>query len=448
MAQPVPPVSSFGRSSDACRVSRRKFLAGAAAALAAPYVVPASVFGAGGRAPPSKRIAIGSIGVGGRGSGHVNTMLHRGDAQILAVCDPFEKKRQGARKRAESRYADLAAKGEYKGCLATSDFRELLARPDIDAVIIASPENWHPLHAAMAAAAGKDIYCEKALSLTVAEGRALCEAVRRHGRVFQIGTQQRSSRNFRFACELARNGYLGRVHTVEVGVPGGRALPTAKPKPVPPGLDYDMWLGPAKYTPYNDLKCSFNWYFIYDYCAGWIQSWGVHHVDIALWGAPSLGEKPLEIEGTAVFPKEGLANTSITWQVKARTPDGLTLSFSDNKHHKQGCRFIGTEGWVHVSRGGIQAEPASLLKATIKPGEEHLVVSGSHHGNWLECIETRRDPVATVETGHAATTLTIVSDIATRLGRKVTWNWQAERFENDDAANRMLSRPMRPPWTM
>jgi len=448
MTRHVPPVLSFDGTGDARRTSRRRFLAGAAAALAAPYVVPASVFGAGDRAPPSRRVGIGSIGVGGRGGGHVNTMLHRGDAQVLAVCDPFQSKREGARKRAESRYADLAGKGEYKGCLATSDFRELLARPDIDAVIIASPENWHPLHAAMAAAAGKDIYCEKALSLTVAEGRALCQAVRRYSRVFQIGTQQRSSRNFRFACELARNGYLGRVHTVEVGVPGGRALPTAQPKPVPPGLDYDMWLGPAKVTPYNDLKCSYNWYFIYDYCVGWIQSWGVHHVDIALWGAPDLARKPLEIEGAAVFPQEGLANTSITWQVKARTADGLTLSFSDNKHHPQGCRFIGTEGWVHVNRGGIRAEPASLLKAAIKPGEEHLYVSGSHHGNWMECIETRRDPVAPVEAGHAATTLTIVSDIATRLGRKVRWNWQAERFENDDAANRMLSRPMRPPWIM
>ena len=448
MTRHVPPVLSFDGTGDARRTSRRRFLAGAAAALAAPYVVPASVFGAGDRAPPSRRVGIGSIGVGGRGGGHVNTMLHRGDAQVLAVCDPFQSKREGARKRAESRYADLAGKGEYKGCLATSDFRDLLARPDIDAVIIASPENWHPLHAAMAAAAGKDIYCEKALSLTVAEGRALCDAVRRYSRVFQIGTQQRSSRNFRFACELARNGYLGRVHTVEVGVPGGRALPTAQPKPVPPGLDYDMWLGPAKVTPYNDLKCSYNWYFIYDYCVGWIQSWGVHHVDIALWGAPDLARKPLEIEGTAVFPQEGLANTSITWQVKARTADGLTLSFSDNKHHPQGCRFIGTEGWVHVNRGGIRAEPASLLKAAIKPGEEHLYVSGSHHGNWMECIETRRDPVAPVEAGHAATTLTIVSDIATRLGRKVRWNWGTERFEGDDAANRMLSRPMRPPWIM
>jgi len=448
MAQPVPAVPGNVKSHDAGRTSRRRFLAGAAAALAAPYVVPASVLGADGRAPPSRRVGIGSIGVGGRGSGHVNTMLHRGDAQVLAVCDPFQNKREAARKQAEARYADLAARGEYKGCLATSDFREVLARPGVDAVIIASPENWHPLHAAMAAAAGKDIYCEKALSLTVAEGRALCDAVRRYGRVFQTGTQQRSSRNFRFACELARNGYLGRLHTVEVGVPGGRALPTAQPKPVPPGLDYDMWLGPAKYTPYNDLKCSYNWYFIYDYCVGWIQSWGVHHVDIALWGAPSLARDPLEVEGTAVFPEEGLANTSLTWRVKARTPDGLTLSFSDNGHHPQGCRFIGEVGWVHVNRGGIRAEPTSLLKGAIMPGEEHLYESSSHHGNWMECIETRRDPVAPVEDGHAATTLTIVSDIATRVGRKVRWNWQAERFENDDVANRMLSRPMRPPWTM
>lgn len=447
MTRHVPPVLSFDGTGDARRTSRRRFLAGAAAALAAPYVVPASVFGAGDRAPPSRRVGIGSIGVGGRGGGHVNTMLHRGDAQVLAVCDPFQSKREGARKRAESRYADLAGKGEYKGCLATSDFRELLARPDIDAVIIASPENWHPLHAAMAAAAGKDIYCEKALSLTVAEGRALCQAVRRYSRVFQIGTQQRSSRNFRFACELARNGYLGRVHTVEVGVPGGRALPTAQPKPVPPGLDYDMWLGPAKVTPYNDLKCSYNWYFIYDYCVGWIQSWGVHHVDIALWGAPDLARKPLEIEGTAVFPQEGLANTSITWQVKARTADGLTLSFSDNKHHPQGCRFIGTEGWVHVSRKeGLDANPKSLPDSRIGSDEIHLYRSDDHKQNFIDCVHSRADTVAPVEVAHRSVAIGLLGTIAMKLGRKLKWDPKGEQFAGDDEANRLLYRPMRNPW--
>jgi predicted dehydrogenase len=295
---------------------------------------------------------------------------------------------------------------------------------------------------------GKDVYCEKAMTLTVAEGRAVVDAVRRHGRVFQLGTQQRSGGNFRFACELARNGYLGKVHTVQVGVPGGRSLPNAPPSPVPPDLDYEMWLGPAPEKPYNKIKCSYNWYFIFDYCVGWIQSWGVHHVDIAQWGAPSLREGKIDVEGTATFPTDGLADTSISWQVVFTKPDGLKFSFTDNRKHPQGCRFIGDEGWVHVNRGGIKAEPASLLKTALKPSDEHLYRSGSHHGNWLECIRTRRDPVADVEQGHTATSLTLIADITTRLGRKLTWDWDAETFVGDAAANRMLHRPMRAPWVL
>lgn len=430
------------------RLSRRGFLAGAAAALAAPYVVPASALGADGRAAPSERIGIGVFGLGDRGTSHLRGLIQNAGVQVLAVCDPLENKREAARKFAETAYAARAAKGEYKGCLATSDFRQVLARPDVDAIVIAAPEFWHGLMGAGAVAAGKDVYGEKALTLTIAEGRALVSAVRRHARIYQVGTQQRSDRNFRFACELARNGYLGKVHTVKVAVPGGRALPNAEPKPVPPGLDYEMWLGPAPWTPYNDLKCSFNWYFIYDYCIGWIQSWGVHHVDIALWGQPSLHASTLEVEGTAVFPKEGLADTSITWKVQARTPEGLLLVFSDDAAQPHGCRFEGDKGWVHVVRGGIKAEPESLLKEPFKPSDERLYESRDHHANFLECIRTRRDPVSPVESGHAATTLTIVADIATRLGRKLTWDWKAEKFIGDEAANRYLSRPMRAPWSM
>ena len=315
-------------------------------------------------------------------------------------------------------------------------------------MFIAAPENWHALMAAAAVRAGKDVYCEKAMSLTVAEGRALVEAVRRSGRIFQIGTQQRSDRNFRFACELARNGYLGKVHTVRVSVPGGQALPNAAPKPVPPGLDYEMWLGPAPWTPYNDLKCSFNWYFMADYCKGWIESWGVHHIDIALWGMPSLMASTLEIGGTAVFPTDGLANCSYKWDIAMTAADGLKVRYTDDSTAPHGVRFEGDKGWVHVVRGGIQAEPASLLKLNLRPADEHLYESNDHHGNFFECVRTRRDPVAPVEGGHAATTLTLVSDIATRLGRKVTWDWRKEQFVGDEAANRMLSRAMRSPWTM
>ena len=425
-------------------MSRRRFLGGAAASIAAPYVVPATSLGGGGRAAPSERIALGFIGTGGRGSGHVGSLLGRGETQVLAVCDANKPKADANKKRVDARYGSAAG----GGCLACGDFRELLARDDIDAVVIASPEHWHALHASRAAAAGKDVYCEKALSLTVDEGRRLCRAVGRYGTVFQVGTQQRSGRNFRFACELARNGYLGELRRVEVGVPGGRALPNAPPAPVPPELDYDLWLGPSPVTPYNKLKCTYNWYFIYDYCAGWIESWGVHHCDIALWGAPELLESPLEVEGTATFPDDGIANTSITWRVTYTAPGGAVFSFTDNRRHPQGCRFIGSEGWVHVSRGGIRAEPAGLLKVALKPGDEHLYVSGNHHGNFLECIRSRRDCVAPVEAGHRATAITLVGDIATRLGRKLRWDWKTERFVGDEAANRMLRRPMRSPWSL
>ncbi|HUT25277.1 MAG TPA: Gfo/Idh/MocA family oxidoreductase, partial [Sumerlaeia bacterium] len=261
----TPEVSSAGvpkKRRDA--LSRRGFLARSAAAAASVSLVPASALGLGGKTAPSERIGVGVIGMGGRGSGHLDALLGRPEVQILAVCDPYRSKREGAKKRAEDHYARTRSLGgAYKGCEATSDFRKVLAREDVDAVVIAAPEFWHGLIMAGAAKAGKDVYGEKALTLTVAEGRAVCDAVRRHGRVFQVGTQQRSDRNFRFACELARNGYLGTLRAVQVGVPGGRALPIPATKAPPDDLDYDMWLGPAPLTPYNDLKCTYNWYFIY-----------------------------------------------------------------------------------------------------------------------------------------------------------------------------------------
>ena len=435
-------------SSKCAGPSRRRFLEGAAVGIAAPYFVPSSVLGAEGRAPASDRLRTGHIGVGGQGSGHFGGCVGNGALQVMAACDPYKSKREARQKQANDRYADAIGKGTYKGCDAYADFREVVTRDDIDAVFIASPEFWHALHAIWAMRHGKDVFCEKAMTLTLYESQAVREAVRRHARVYQLGTQQRSDRNFRFAAELALNGYLGKLNTVNVAVPGGRALPVAQPAPVPPGLDYEMWLGPAPEKPYNDVKCSFNWYFIYDYCIGWIGSWGVHHIDIALWGAPIFCTKPIEVQGTAVFPTEGLADTSISWKVDVVAENGLRMLFTDEGQQPHGVRFEGDQGWVHVVRGGIQAQPESLLKVTLKPDDEHLYVSNDHHGNFLECIRTRRDPVSNVEAGHAATTMTIVSDIATRLSRKLVWDWKAQRFVNDEVANSMLRRPMRSPWTL
>lgn len=430
------------------RSSRRRFLAGAAGVLAAPCFVPGAALGMNGRAPANDRVRTGHIGLGGRGSGLAGAFIGDPTTQVMAMCDPFQSKRERAQQRANARYAEDIGKGTYKGCDAYSDFRDLVTRDDIDAVTIASPEFWHALHSVWAMRHGKDVYCEKAMTLTVYESQAVREAVRRHGRVFQLGTQQRSDRNFRFAAELAFNGYLGKLHTVKVAVPGGRSLAVGEPAQPPPELDYEMWLGPAPYTPFNSIKCSYNWYFIYDYCIGWIGSWGVHHIDSALWGAPVFARGPIQMEGTAVFPTEGLANTSITWKVNVLAEDGTRMVFTDDRTQPHGVRFEGDRGWVHVVRGGIQAEPASLSKVVLKPNDVRLYESRSHHGNFLECIRTRRDPVSNVDSGFAATVMTIVSDITTRLGRKLTWDWTTEQFADDEIANSMLRRPMRSPWTL
>lgn len=429
--------------------SRRRFLGAAAAGIAAPYFVHGSVLGAEGRAAPSDRLRTGHIGVGGQGSGHFGACVGNPALQVMAACDPYESKRESNRSKANARYAEQIEKGTFKGCDAYADFRDLVTRDDIDAVFIASPEFWHALHAIWAMRYGKDVYCEKAMTLTLYESQAVRDTVRRHRRVYQLGTQQRSDRNFRFAAELALNGYLGKVHTVKVAVPGGSAaLPIAQPKPAPPGIDYEMWLGPAPWKPYTDTHCSFNWYFIYDYCIGWIGSWGVHHIDSALWGAPAFHTGKVEIEGTAKFPEQGMGNCSYSWRVNLLAENGQRMFFTDDGGQPHGVRFEGDQGWVHVVRGGIKAEPESLLRLSLKPADIHLYESHSHHGNFFDCIRTRRDPVSDVDAGFRATVTTIIADIATRVGRKVTFDWTAERFVNDDVANSYLRRPMRSPWTL
>jgi len=420
-------------------ISRRTFLAGSAAAIALPTVIPGSALGKDGKTPASDRIGTGHIGVGGRGSGHVGGFLGRSDAQVIAVSDPYKSKCANNVARANKR---------YKGVKAFQDHRELLALKDVDAVVIASPENWHALHSIHAVKAGKDVYCEKAISLTVAEGRAMVKAVRRYGKILQVGTQQRSDARFRLACQLVRNGYLGKVRTVKVGVPGGRQLPTMPAKKPPADIDYDMWLGPARYTPYTDKKCTFNWYFMQDYCAGWIQSWGVHHCDIALWGLPQLGKGKIKAGGTAKFPTDGPANTSITWNTKIVAEDGTVMTFCSNNEagHPQGVRFEGDKGWVHVRRGAIKASSPALLQTVFKPSDEKLYVSTNHHNNFFDCIRTRRDPAAAIEAGHTATAISLVADVATRLKREVTFDWDKEKFVKEPAGDKMLDRPMRTPW--
>jgi predicted dehydrogenase len=420
-------------------ISRRDFLTAATAAIALPAVIPGSALGKDGATAASDRITTGHIGLGNRGSGHLGGFLSRKDAQVVAVCDPYKSKCEKSKARVDK---------AYKGCGTYQDHRELLGRKDIDAIVIASPENWHALHAIHSMQSGRDVYCEKAISLTVAEGRAMCKAVRRYRRVLQVGTQQRSDARFRLACQLVRNGYLGKVHQVKIGVPGGRSLKTMPAKDTPPDIDYKMWLGPAPWSPYTDEKCTFNWYFMQDYCAGWIQSWGVHHCDIAMWGLPQLGKGLIKAGGTATFPTEGPANTSITWNTKITAADGTVMSFCSNeeKGHPQGVRFEGDKGWLHVRRGSIKASSPALLQTAFGVSDEKLYVSTDHHKNFLDCIRTRKDPAASIEAGHRATAVSLVADIATRLKREVTFDWDKEKFIKDPDADKMLTRSMTAPW--
>jgi len=396
-----------------------------------------------GRPAPSNRITLGFIGAGGMATGHLNPLLALPEVQVVAVCDVHGGRRDVMVKRVHAKYGNT-------DCTGYNDFRDLLARPDVDAVLIATPDHWHALQVIAAAKAGKHIYSEKPFCRTIAEGRAMCEAVWRHGVVFQHGTQQRSSGQFRLACELVRNGRIGKLHTVRVASPGGRKGSKGELKPVPEHFDYDFWLGPAPFAPYSPERVDkSHWYFMEDYSAGgFISGFGIHHVDIAQWGMGTELTGPVEIEGTGVFPDEGLCDTPITWHVEYHFGSGPRVIYTTGHEAPLGVTFEGTDGTVYINRGEMWTKPESLAKELIGPDEIHLYQSPNHHRNWLECIRTGRETVAPVEVGHRSQTICCLSDIATRVGRKLKWDPKAERIPGDDTANRLLSRAMREPWSV
>ncbi len=435
------------------KMNRRKFLhraaAIASASLTVPYLVPASALGKDGQVAPSNRITIGSIGVGSMGQVDVKGLMREEGVQILAVCDVFQQRRDATKELVDTNYGN-------QDCIAYGDFREVLERDDIDAVSITTQDHWHALIATAAAKAGKDIHCQKPLGVTVQESQAIRDAVRRHGRVFQTGTQQRSERNFRFACELARNGYLGRIHTIEVASPGPMykrmyQQPTT-PEPIPDGFDFEMYQGPAKARPYNGGLWAWpDWYLIRDYCVGFICNWGVHHLDIANWGCPTVTSEPCELKFTGHYRDDGLTDNINDWTGEFRYESGLRMAFSDNDNpNEQGCRFRGDEGWVLVDRGALTTEPESLRNVEI--GADKISLSagaeGSHYRNFIECVRSRKDPIAPVEAGHQASYLGMIAEISIRLGRPLRWDPKTETFPGDAEANGLLSAPMRSPWQL
>ena len=426
------------------KINRRKFLKDSSAATVAllgfPYIIPSKVLGKNGQNAPSNRVAMGAIGVGQRGAGVLRNFMNQKDAQILAVCDV----KTDVRKKVQSEINEYY---NSKDCAEYNDYKELLARSDIDAVLIASPDHWHVLHAVDTASANKDMYLEKPIGLSIEQAQVLRNTIKKHGRVFQLGTQQRSNSNFRFACELVLNGRIGRVHTIKVGAPGGILSENYPTMPVPQGLDYQRWLGPAPNVPYTQKRVTnFWWFHISDYALGFVAGWGIHHVDIAQWGNGTEFTGPVEVEGKGIFPKDGLCDCAINWDVNLKYANGVTVSFTDNSKNKQGVVFEGTDGWVYVRRGFIETQPASLLTERIGHNEIHLPVSNHHQQNLLDCIKSRETTVSPIESAVCSEIICHLSDIAMRLGRKLKWDPQKEKFLNDDQANRMLTRSMRSPW--
>jgi predicted dehydrogenase len=453
-------------------MDRRRFLvtAGkgvAAASVAAgfPAIVPASVFGA---ASPGNRINVGAIGTGRISRGHDLPGIWQHDlARIVAVCDLDANRVAEAKTMVDGFYTRQSGK-TWDGTKTYTSYHDLLASKDVDAVVISTPDHWHCIAAIDAVNAGKDVYLQKPASLTIAEGRALVSAVNRTGRIFQIGSQQRSTPQFRYAAELVRNGRIGQIKTVEVGLPGDPSGDEEPEMPVPKSLNYDMWLGSTPLVYYTEKRVHPQkgydrpgWLRCEQFGAGMITGWGAHHIDSAHWGMDTETTGPVEIWGTAEFPKKGLWDVHGPFKTEALYKNGVHMVVSGD--FPNGIKFIGDKGWIFVSRGNervtgsdpvaklndvtaLAASDPRIVKSEIGPGEIHLPVSTEHHLNWLESVRSRKPPIAPVEIAHRSCSACLLHHAAMKLGRKLYWDPERERFKGDDQANAMLSRPQRAPY--
>lgn len=450
-------------------VSRRQFLQQAAQTAAAgtllagfPTIVPASVFG---KNAPSNRINIGAIGTGRISRGHDMPGVWKYDtARIVAVCDVDSRRVQDAKKLVNDYYSKKEGK-PYDGVRTYGDYRELLQNKDIDAVLISTPDHWHAPIGIAAVQAGKDVYMQKPASLTISEGRALSDAVQGTNRIYQVGSQQRSWAQFRIAAELVRNGRIGRLKTVYVGLPGDPSGNAESPMPVPATLNYDMWLGTTPEVYYTEKRVHPQadydrpgWLRCEQFGAGMITGWGSHHIDSAHWAMDTERTGPVEIWGTAQFPTSGLWDVHGIFRTEANYANGVHMVVSNEMPN--GIRFEGTEGWIFVTRGdytatasdpvakqsntkALDASDPRMLTSKLGPNDVHLTVSTDQHGNWLESIQSRQQPIAPIEIGHRSCSACLLHHAAMKLKRKLYWDPAREQFKNDPEANALLSRPQR-----
>lgn len=438
-----------GERSPGAPLGRREFLrrgAMATAAVAAPMIIPATALGRGGRPAPSNRITMGCIGVGSQGTSNMQGFLKFPEAQIVAVCDVDKAHRDGAANMVNKVYGDT-------GCAVYGDFRELLERDDLDTVSLALPDHWHSIPSILAARKGLDVYGEKPLALTLHESKSIVAACQRYNIVWQTGSWQRSQSHFLHAAELVRNGYIGEVHTVKVGLPTGRPNTLQKEEPIPEGFDYDFWLGPAPEAPYTKDRCHWNWRWILDYSGGQLTDWIGHHGDIANWGMGTEHTGPVTIEGRGIWPDDGLWNAATSYFIECVfapgaspvAPNGFRMQLSNL--FPMGTRFEGSKGTVYCDRGNrLTTDPENLKTVTFGPNDTRLKKSENHAKDFFDCVRSREQTVAPVVPAHRAISLGLLGNIAMQLERKLTWDPVSETFPNDEEAQRKVQRAMRAPW--
>ncbi len=408
------------------------------AALGVPLVVKSAVLGRDGAVAPSERIAFAAIGLGNRNTSNLTYFLTQADLKCVAVCDCFADRRNRAKKMVDAAYGN-------SDCVATRFHEEVIGRADIDMVLIGTGDRWHTPLSVLAARAGKDVYCEKPFCLTISEGRALARTMQRYGPVWQCGTQRRSNDSYRFVAEAVRNGMIGRLRTITTFLGGwnGSRMPVPQPAPDPEVFDYDRWLGQSPWAPYSPPTVAWQWRNHWDTSAGVIVDMGPHYFDLAQWAHDSELTGPVEYEGRATWFDDGYSTVPKTVDVEARYADGVRLLV---KNGDKGVRLDGDAGWIHISDGGeITAEPQAILKARGKM-QVNWANMGGHVRNFIDCMRTRRQPASNPELAQRAHTIAHCANICLRLGRKVRWNPQTERFVDDADANNMLFRAMRAPW--
>ena len=436
------------------RLDRRRFLsrtaATAAAAVAAPTVITSTALGTQDVPPASERITLGYIGTGPRGMLNLREQLTCADARVVAVCDVWQQRREMAKRTVDGKYGGA-------DCKTYVDFRDLLARGDVDAVGIGGPDHWHVPMTIAAAKAGKDVCVEKPLGVSVAEDLACREAIKRYDRVFQYGTEARARATCRLGAELVRNGRIGEVREIRVKAPDSTAGGSTVPKPVPKELNYDLWLGPAPWRPYcGQPDHGEAWFHDYEYAIGFIAGWAAHPLDLLQWAFDTHKAGNWEVEGKGVIPQTGRNNVVTNWDLNIHFASGVKMSFwatglpkeEEPRLAKLGnyAQIIGTEGWVAIYYADLLTEPESLRTTVLGPDDFRLPVSHGQERNFIECVRTRQTPAAHVDDAVHSDTISHISDIAIRAGRKITWDPVAETIVNDPAAARMLTRSVREGW--